>query len=115
MIDYEYHRAYDKERTRVRKRRTLCCLRERGKIEGRKYGVKCKARSAGYYRAKMLETRMLAFVITDDRAAWQDWSRQHMEWHQKIYTEAVNQGFKKYEIFSADPRHGRLGRLGVFS
>jgi hypothetical protein len=42
---------------------------------------------------------MLAFVITDDRAAWQDWSRQHMEWHQKIYTEAVNQGFKKYEIF----------------
>ena len=53
MIDYEYHRAYDKERTRVRKNAGLCvvCGKEE-KIEGRKYGVKCKARSAGYYRAK---------------------------------------------------------------
>jgi len=47
----------------------------------------------------MIETRMLAFVEVDKRESWQDWSRQHMEWHQRIYTEAVKQGFKKYDIF----------------
>lgn len=47
----------------------------------------------------MIETRMLAFVDVADRASWQDWSRQHFEWHNRIYTEAVNQGFKKYDIF----------------
>lgn len=47
----------------------------------------------------MIETRMLAFVTVDNRDAWQDWSRQHMEWHTRIYTEAVNQGFKRYDIY----------------
>ena len=42
---------------------------------------------------------MLAFVDVKARDSWQDWSRQHMEWHQRIYTEAVNQGFRKYDIF----------------
>jgi hypothetical protein len=42
---------------------------------------------------------MLAFVVVDNREAWQDWSRQHMEWHQRIYTEAVKAGFRKYDIY----------------
>jgi len=48
---------------------------------------------------KMIETRMLAFVDVKDRDSWQDWSRQHMEWHTRIYTEAVKQGFRRYDIF----------------
>ena len=47
----------------------------------------------------MIETRMLAYLEPNDKDAMQDWSRQHMEWHQRIYTEAVKQGFKTYDIF----------------
>ena len=47
----------------------------------------------------MIETQMLAFVDPNDRASWQDWSRQHMEWHQRIYTEAVNQGYRRYDVY----------------
>jgi hypothetical protein len=47
----------------------------------------------------MIETRMLAFVDVKDRDSWADWSRQHMEWHQKIYTVAVNRGYTKYDVY----------------
>jgi|SRR5262245_13268687 len=47
----------------------------------------------------MIEPRMLAFLPRNDKEAWEDWARQHMEWHTRIYTEAVKQGFKRYDIF----------------
>jgi hypothetical protein len=47
----------------------------------------------------MIETRMLAFLEPNDQDQLQDWARQHMEWHQRIFTEAVNQGFKPYDIY----------------
>ena len=49
----------------------------------------------------MLDTRMLAFVVIDERDSWQDWNRQHMEWHQRIYTEAVKQGFPRFDTYPA--------------
>jgi hypothetical protein len=48
----------------------------------------------------MIEPRMLGFLEPDDKDSWQDWARQHMEWHQRIYTEAVKQGFKRYDAFA---------------
>ena len=53
MIDYEYHRAYDRERARVRKAAALCvvCGKE-NVVQGRKYGAKCKAARSAAYKAK---------------------------------------------------------------
>lgn len=48
----------------------------------------------------MIEPRMLAYLEPDDLDARNDWARQHMEWHTRIYTEAVKQGFKKYDTFA---------------
>src|SRR5512137_2473522 len=47
----------------------------------------------------MIDTRMLAFLEPKDLDARQDWSRQHFEWHQKIYTEAIAQGFPRFDTF----------------
>ena len=47
----------------------------------------------------MIDTRMLAYVEADKRESWLDWSRQHMEWHQRIFTEATNQGFPRYDTY----------------
>lgn len=47
-----------------------------------------------------IEPRMLAFLEPDDMDARNDWARQHMEWHQRIYTEAVKQGFKRYDTYA---------------
>ena len=47
----------------------------------------------------MIEPRMLAFVPRGDKEALNDWARQHSEWHEKIYTEAVKQGFKRFDIY----------------
>lgn len=47
----------------------------------------------------VIETRMLAFLEPNDQDAMQDWARQHMEWHQRVYTEAVKQGFKIYSVY----------------
>src|SRR5574341_364169 len=47
----------------------------------------------------MIEPRMLAFLDPNDKESWQDWARQHMEWHQRIYTEAVKQGFPRYDTY----------------
>lgn len=48
----------------------------------------------------MIEPRMLALVPREDKDALQDWVRQHMEWHVRIYTEAVKQGFKRYDAYA---------------
>lgn len=47
----------------------------------------------------MIETSMLAFVEVDKRESWQDWSRQHMEWHQRIYYEALKQGYPRFDTY----------------
>ena len=47
----------------------------------------------------MIETHMLAFVEIDKRESWQDWSRQHMEWHQRIFSEAKKQGYRRYDVY----------------
>ena len=44
---------------------------------------------------------MLAYLEPNDKEAMQDWARQHMEWHQRIYTEAIKQGFKTYDVYPA--------------
>jgi len=47
----------------------------------------------------MIEPFMLAFVEPNDLDARQDWARQHAEWHQRIYTEAVKTGFQRYDTY----------------
>lgn len=47
----------------------------------------------------MIETRMLAFLESGDTDAMDDWSRLHMEWHQVIYTTAIKNGFKQFDVY----------------
>ncbi len=47
-----------------------------------------------------IEPRMLAFLDPKDLDARSDWARQHMEWHQRIYTEAVKQGFPRFDTYA---------------
>lgn len=47
----------------------------------------------------MIEPRMLQYLDGDDKAQLADWAQSHMEWHQVIYTTAVNKGFPKYDVY----------------
>ena len=47
----------------------------------------------------MIETQMLAYLEAHDKDALADWARQHMEWHVRIYTEVIKQGFKAYDAY----------------
>lgn len=47
----------------------------------------------------MIEPRMLAYLEPNEKEQMEDWARQHMEWHQRIYTEVRKQGFKAYDAY----------------
>ena len=47
----------------------------------------------------MIDPMMLQYVDAEDRDQLNDWSRSHFEWHQVIYTTAINKGFPKYDIY----------------
>ena len=47
----------------------------------------------------MIEPRMLAYLEQNNKDALDDWSRLHMEWHQRIYGEAIKQGFKRFDAY----------------
>ena len=49
----------------------------------------------------MIEPLMLQYLDGNDKDQLNDWVRSHFQWHQTIYTTAVNKGFPKYDIFTA--------------
>jgi hypothetical protein len=49
----------------------------------------------------MIDTQMLAYLAPKDLNARDDWAREHFEWHQKIYSEAIRQGFQRFDTFPA--------------
>lgn len=44
---------------------------------------------------------MLAYLEQGNKEALEDWAREHFQWHQRIFTEAVKQGFKRYDQYPA--------------
>ncbi len=49
----------------------------------------------------MIDPIMLQYLDGEDQDQLEDWSRSHMEWHQVIYTTAINKGFPRYDIYPA--------------
>lgn len=50
-------------------------------------------------KCAMIEPRMLAYLEPNDKEAFEDWARQHAEWHTRIYLEAVKKGFTKFDVY----------------